>query len=216
MKNLPKLHIILAALLVVVVAGSIYLGFSYKQVEAKQPDLQQDIAVAQQRLVDARQAAQAAEQGKIDPAPYQQQLADLQAQIKQKEDALAAQPLFPVAPPRVAISDLIVAATQDLELTLVGITPTEPAGTQTIDSDDDPKTKGNKYSRAEYEIEVRGEMARIISLIGRVEGASFATLTVEDINLEYVPAVPQGEVTIPAYWKGNFTIVTLYQYSSGT
>jgi hypothetical protein len=209
MKRLPKLHIILAALLVVAVVGSAYLALGYQKVDAKQPDLQQDIAAAQQRLADARNVE------KIDPAPYQQQLAELQAQIEQKKTALAEQPLFPAEPPRVEISDLIVASAQDLELTLAGIKPTEPAGTVTIKSDTDPKSKGNKYSRAEYEVEVRGEMARIISLIGRVEGASFATLTVEDIQITFVPEKP-GEVVTPAYWEGKFTVVALYQYASGT
>jgi hypothetical protein len=212
MKRLPRLHIILATLLVAAVAGSAYLGFSYQQVEAKQPDLAQEIAAAQQRLEDARNVE------KIDPAPYQQRLADLQTEIEQRKAALAEQPLFPAAPPRVEISDLIVASAQDLELTLLGIKPTEPAGTTTIDSDQDPKTKGNKYYKAEYEVEVRGEMARIISLIGRVEGAGFATLTVEDIQLTFVPEKEdaEGEVITPSYWEGKFTVVTLYQYTSGT
>ncbi|MFC2022772.1 hypothetical protein ACFLTL_01235, partial [Chloroflexota bacterium] len=71
--------------------------------------------------------------------------------------------------------------------------------------------KGNKYSKAEYEVKVKGEQGRIVSLIGRIEGTEFATLTVEDIEIKFIPENTTGDVVTKAYWEGEFTIVTLYQ-----
>jgi len=203
MKSVPKLHMLLAVVLVAAAVVSIFVGFGYSGAKAKLPGLQQDLADAQQRLTDAQNAAQNTEQE--DPTPYQQQLASLERQINQ---ARLAQPLFPESPPRVKISDLIVDSAQEQQLVLVGMKSTEPAGTETIDSDQDPKTKGNKYNRAEYEVVVRGDMGRIFNLIGKVEMADFATLRVENVQVQAVPDKP--------YSEGTFTIVTLYEYTSGT
>ena len=50
MKKLTRLHTILIILLIVVLAGSAYLSFNYREAEAKQPDIQDEINQAVMRL----------------------------------------------------------------------------------------------------------------------------------------------------------------------
>jgi hypothetical protein len=208
MKKLVIVPVVLAALLAVVLAVGVYFWFDFQQAKADQLDITGGIAEAQAKLEDVRNEEQE------DPAPYLQRLADLQAEIEALETHLAESPQFPAAPPTIEIGDLVVAATTDLELGLLKLKSNEGAGTVTIDSDTDPKTKGNKYAKAEYEVEVKGELGRIIGMLGRMEGAGFATLILEDIQIKFVPEETEdGEVVNPSYWVGEFTIVTLYQYA---
>lgn len=208
MRKLTKLHVLLIVLLVGVLATTIYFMNSYQQVEAKQPDIQDEIVKALARLEDAKKV-----EPPIDLTPYQKQLEELQTTIDQMKLAQEEHPLFPVRPPTVEIGNLIVDSVQNLYLTLVKLSPNDKAGTVTIKSDADPKSKGNKYNKAEYEVKVKGDVGRVISLIGKIEGANFATLTIEDIKMGYHEKTVE-EIT-EQWWEAEFTLVTLYQYTTG-
>ena len=200
MKRLTKLHTILIILLIAVLATTAYFSNSYRTVEAKQPDIQDEIALALMRLTVAKE--------ENDPTPLKQQLDELQSEL----DILnRAEPLFPMLPATVEIGDLVVDTVQKLNLLLLKLSPDDEAGTVTITCSAD--ANGNKYSKAEYEVRVKGDLGRINSVIGEIEGAGFATLTIDDMEIEYKEKV-QNE-TVVKWWEGEFTIVTLYQYQEG-
>ncbi len=118
------------------------------------------------------------------------------------------EPLFPEKPATVEIGDLIIDSVEKLNLVLLKLSPDDEAGTITIESAED--SEDNKYNKAEYEVRVKGDLGRINSLIGEIEAADFATLTIEDINIEYKEKVEE-ERTVE-WWEGEFTVVTIYQY----
>jgi len=207
MRKLTRLHIVLILLLVGVIAATIYFMNSYQRVEAKQADTQEEIASALARLEDAKKV-----EPPVDLTPYKQQLAELQATIDQLKLAQEEHPLFPVQPPTVEIGNLLVDSAHSLFLTLVKLAPNDQAGTVIIKSDADPKSKGNKYNKAEYDVKVKGDVGRIISLIGKIESANFATLTIEDIDMGYHEKTVE-DIT-EQWWEAEFTLVTLYQYTT--
>ena len=141
----------------------------------------------------------------INLEPLQQQLNKLQTELGILSRA---EPLFPERPATVEIGDLIVDTVEKLSLTLLKLSPNSEAGTITIKSGED--SEGNNYNKAEYEVGVKGDLGRINSLIGEIERADFATLTIEDTQIEYKEKTVE-EVT-KKWWQGDFTIVTLYQY----
>ncbi len=199
MKRLTKLHTVLIILVVVVLTGSVYFSFGYRGVEAKQPDIQDEISLALMRLNVAKE--------ENNPEPLKQQLEELQSTINVLGQG---EPLFPERPATVQIGDLIIDSVEKLHLTLLRLKPNDQAGTVTIKSDQD--SEGNKYSKAEYDVRVEGDLGRINSFIGEIEAADFATLTIEDVQIEFHPEEKKEERIIPAWWEGEFTIVTLYQY----
>jgi len=83
------------------------------------------------------------------------------------------------------------------------------AGTVTIKVTGD--SDGNKYSKAEYEVKVKGDLGRITSLIGEIEGTDIATVTIEDMEITYEEK-EEGDRTI-TWWEGTFTAVTMYEYT---
>jgi hypothetical protein len=103
---------------------------------------------------------------------------------------------------------LIIDSVEKLNLVLLKLTPEDEAGTITIKSDKD--SDGNQYSKAKYEVRVKGDLARINGLIGEIEGADFATLTIEDLGIEFKEE-EVNERTIE-YWEGEFTVVTIYEH----
>ena len=200
MKKLTRLHAILIILLVVVLAVTFYFSFSYRGVEAKQPDIRNEIAQALMRLDLVKE--------ENNPEPLKKQLDELRAVINEMSRN---EPLFPERPPTVQIGDLIVDSAEKLNLVLLKISPNDKAETVTIKSDKDSKdSQGNEYSKAEYEVKVKGDLARINSLIGEIEGADFGTLTIEDMGITYVEK--EDEERTLSWWEGEFTVVTLYQY----
>lgn len=201
MKKMSRLHIVLIALLIVVVAVAFYFSSSYRGVAAKQPDLANQLDLAVKKLAIAKQ--------ETDPGPLKKQLDDLQATISQLSRN---KPLFPEKPASVDIGNLIVDTVQKLNLTLLKLSPNDKAGTVTIKSTAD--AKGTKYSKAEYTVRVKGDLGRINSLIGEVEGANFATVTVEDVKIEF--KTKEQENLVLEWWEGEFTAVTLYQYIEET
>ncbi len=203
MKKLTKLHMALIVLLIIVVAGSVQFSTSYRQAEAKQPDIQDEINLAMMRLNTAKE--------EMNPEPLKQQLDELQSTITMLSGN---EPLFPERPATVQIGDLVVDSAERLNLVLIKLKPNDKAGTITIKEDKD--SQGNKYSKATYELTVKGDLGRINSLIGEIEAANFATLTVEDIEIDFHPAEEKDDRTIPAWWEGQFTVITLYQYEEGT
>ena len=200
MKKLTKLHIILIVLLVAVIAGSVYFVSSYQKAQAKQPDIRDEINMALNKLE--------LEKENNDPSEFKQQLDELQSKInKLGRD----EPLFPKKPPTVEIGDLVVDTVQRLNLCLLKISPDDEAGTVTIESGGEEDSQGNKYNKAEFEIKVKGDLGRINSLIGEIENTDVATVTIEDLEIEYTKEEVEEDRYIPAYWQAEFTIVTLYQ-----
>ncbi len=197
MKKLTPIHIVLIALLVVVVAVTVYFSSNYRSAEAKQPEIQDQIVLATKKLALAKEQNNA--------EPLKQQLANLEAtlQVLVRKD-----PLVPVKPASVKIGDLVVDSAHKLGLTLLKLSPNDTAGTVTIKATKD--SKGTKYNKAEYSVRVKGDLGRINSLIGDIEGADFATLTIEDTTLTWKESTVQ-DVTVQ-YWEAEFTVVTLYQY----
>jgi hypothetical protein len=207
MKKLSKLHIGLIVALVAVLAVGVYFMFSYRGAEAKQPDIQQEIDMAQQRLDILRNSDDEDE-------PLKEQLDELKDQIRILS---MGEPLFPELPATVEIGDLVVDTIHNLDptqsgaLVLLKLNSDDKAGTVIIKSSTDPEDQGNKYNKAEYEVKVQGDLGRINSLIGEIEGADFATLVIEDMVIEY----EEEEMDmgfIKSWWEAEFTIVTLYQY----
>ncbi|MFC1893592.1 hypothetical protein ACFLYR_06140 [Chloroflexota bacterium] len=197
MKKLTKLHTILVALLVAVLAISAYFSFSCRGAEAKQPDIRDEINQAVMRL--------AVVQEENNPEPLKQQLSELNATFIVLSKGKI---LFPKTPATVEIGNLIVESTKKLELTLLKISPNDQAGSVTIESAG--SETGNKYNKAEYKIKVKGDLGRISSLVGQIEGAEFATLTVEDIDVSFKQKKEEDHTF--EWWDGEFTVVTLYQY----
>lgn len=200
MKKMTKLHFILIAILVAVVAAGVFFTFSSNKAEAQQPDMMNEINMALMRLETAKQ--------ENDPTDLQEQLAESQKTLNL---LTRDEPLFPKEPLLVEIGSLIVDARHKLNLTLLKVKSDEDAGTITIENPDE-ESEDNKYSRAEFEIEVKGDLGRIVSFIGEIEGSTVTTLVIEDLELEYYPADEVDEEYIPAYWIGTFNIVTLYEY----
>ncbi len=197
MKKLTKLHTILAVLLIAVLAISAYFSFSYRGAEAKQPDIMDEINQALMRLAVAKE--------ENNPEPLKQQLRELQSKLNMLSEG---KPLFPEKPATVEVGDLIVEAAKKLELTLLRLSPNDKVGTVTIKSGE--SDTGNKYSKAEYAVKVKGDLGRINSLIGQIESADFATLTVEDIDVSFKQKKEEDHTF--EWWEGEFTVVTLYQY----
>jgi hypothetical protein len=197
MKKLTKLHMVLIIVLIIVLAGSVQFSFSYRRAEAKQPDIKDEIKLAQMRLGAAKED--------MNPEPLKKQLEEKQSTIKMLSGD---EPLFPERPPTVEIGDLIVDSVEKINLVLLKLKPNDEAGTVTIYSDED--STGNKYNKAEYEVTVKGDLGRINSLIGAIEAADFATLTIEDLQIEYKESEEEEHIT--KWWEGTFTVVTLYQY----
>lgn len=203
MKKLTKLHAILILLFIGVLAVTVYFSFSYRGAEAKQPDTLDEIKLAQMRLTAAKEEK--------NPEPLKQELDKLQSELQSKLKILSqGAPLFPEQPATVDIGDLIIDTIEKLDLTLLKLKPNDRAGTITIKTDAD--SEGNKYNKAEYEVRVKGDLGRITSFIGEIEAADFATLILEDIEIEFYPEEEKEERTIPAWWEAQFTVVTLYQY----
>jgi hypothetical protein len=204
MKKLSKLHIGLMISLIAVLAAGVYFLFSYQTAVAKQPDVRQEINMALMRLEKAK------EENNVDL--LEEQLGELQDEINMLS---MDDPLFPVQPATVEIGDLIVDTIHRLaphgSLVLLKLNSNDNAGTVTIDSGSE-EVEDNKYSEAEYEVKVQGDLGRINSLIGEIEGADFATLYIEEMEIEYHPEEEQEEDILPAYWEAEFTVITLYQY----
>ena len=197
MKKLTRLHTILIILLIVVLAVTVYFSFGYRGVEAKQPDIRNEITQALMRLNLVKE--------ENNPEPLKQQLDGLRATINiMTRD----EPLFPERPPTVEIGDLIIDSVEKLNLMLLKLSPDDQAGTVTIKSS--PDSEGNKYNKAEYKVKVKGDLGRINSFIGEVEGADFATLTIEDMEIEFKEK--EVDEAITKWWEAEFTVVTLYQY----
>ena len=197
MKKLTKLHAILILVLIAALAITAYLSFSYRGVEAKQPDVRDEITQALMRLKTVQE--------ENDPGPLKLQFDELQSTIRILSQG---EPLFPERPATVEIGDLIVDKVQKLNLSLLKLKPAAKAGTETIKSDAD--SEGNKYSKAEYEVKVKGDVGRINSFIGEIEGAGFATLTIEDMEIEFNEK--EVDEAITKWWEAEFTVVTLYIY----
>ncbi len=191
MKKLTKLHTILIIVLILVLAGGAYLFSSKGQAESKQPGIQDEITQAMMRLTVAN------EENDLDT--LKQKLAKLQARLRETSE-----PLFPEDAPSVKIGDVIVDTVDKYDLALLTLVTNADAGTVTIKVDED--SDGNKYSKAEYEVKVRGTIGRINSFIGEIERAEFATLTIEDMEISRI------EEEAAELWEAEFTIVTLYQY----
>lgn len=204
MKKLSKLHIGLMISLIAVLAAGVYFVFSYQTAVAKQPDIRQEINMALMRLEKAK------EENNVDL--LEEQLGELQDEINMLS---MDDPLFPVQPATVEIGDLIVDTIHRLaphgSLVLLKLNSNDNAGTVTIDSGSE-EVEDNKYSEAEYEVKVQGDLGRINSLIGEIEGADFATLYIEEMEIEYHPEEEQEEDILPAYWEAEFKVITLYQY----
>lgn len=204
MKKLSKLHIGLMISLIAVLAAGVYFLFSYQTAVAKQPDIRQEINMALMRLEKAK------EENNVDL--LEEQLGELQDEINMLS---MDDPLFPAQPATVEIGDLIVDTIHRLaphgSLVLLKLNSNDNAGTVTIDSGSE-EVEDNKYSEAEYEVKVQGDLGRINSLIGEIEGADFATLYIEEMEIEYHPEEEQEEDILPAYWEAEFTVITLYQY----
>jgi hypothetical protein len=204
MKKLSKLHIGLMISLIAVLAAGVYFLFSYQTAVAKQPDVRQEINMALMRLEKAK------EENNVDL--LEEQLGELQDEINMLS---MDDPLFPVQPATVEIGDLIVDTIHRLaphgSLVLLKLNSNDNAGTVTIDSGSE-EVEDNKYSEAEYEVKVQGDLGRINSLIGEIEGADFATLYIEEMEIEYHPEEEQEEDILPAYWEAEFKVITLYQY----
>lgn len=205
MNKLTKIHFILMAVLVAVLAAGVFFTFSYRKAEAQQPDIQDEITLALIRLETAKQ--------ENDPTDLQAQLAELQ---KTLNSITRDEPLFPEKPPMVEIGGLLIDTIDKLDprgtgsLELSKLKPDDDAGTVTIKSTED--AEGTKYNKAEFDITVEGDLGRIVSFIGEIEGAEFATLVVEDLEIEFQEEEEEEDYIIPAYWTADFTIVTLYQY----
>ena len=191
---MKKLQMILVAVLVIVASGASFFSFSYRQAEAKQPELKDQINVAIMQLSVAKQ------ENNLDP--LKEQLSKLQAEMKLYE-----KPLFLKKAPSVEVGDLVVDTADKFSLQLLKLIPNATAGTKTIKSSQD--SEGNKYSVAEYDVKVQGRLGRINSLVNAIEAAEFATLTIEDMDISLL----EGEGVAPDMWQGEFTIVNLYQYS---
>ena len=97
MKKLTKLHFILLALLVAVMAVAVFFSFSYRDAEAKQPDIEAEInqALMQLEIIKTEN----------DPAPLQEELDKLRNELFVLTPD---KPLFPEKPLTVEIGDLIV------------------------------------------------------------------------------------------------------------
>ncbi len=201
MNKLTKIHVVLIPLLILVLAGSAYFSFSYRGVEAKQPDMSNEVNMAMMRLTVAIE--------ETNPEPLKQQLNELQSEIDRLNQR---ELLFPEKPATVSIGDLIVDSAQRLNLVLLKLSPEDRAGTVTIKSG--PDATGKRYNIAEYEVRVKGDLGRINSLIGEIEFADFATLTIDDMEIEWHEK-EEDERTIK-WWEGEFTVVTLYQYQEET
>jgi hypothetical protein len=203
MKKLSKLHIGLMISLMAVLAAGVYFLFSYRAVEAKQPDIRQEINMALMRLEKAK------EDNNVDL--LEEQLGELQNELNMLS---MGDPLFPAQPATVEIGDLIVDTIHRLaphgSLVLLKLNSDDDAGTVTIDSGSE-EIEDNRYSKAEYEVKVQGDLGRINSLIGEVEGADFATLYIEEMEIEYHPEEEEEEHALPAYWEAAFKVITLYQ-----
>jgi hypothetical protein len=204
MKKLSKLHIVLMISLIAVLAAGVYFMFSYQTAAAKQPDIRQEINMALMKLETIR--------GDNQVETLIEQLDELQEEI---HTLSMGDPLFPKQPATVEIGDLIVDTIHRLaphgNLVLLKLNSDDDAGTVTIPSGN-AEVEDNKYSKAEYEVKVQGDLGRINSLIGEIEGAEFATLYIEEMEIDYHPEVEEEERTLPAYWEADFTVVTLYQY----
>jgi hypothetical protein len=205
MKKLSKIHIGLMISLVAVLAGGVYFLFSYQAAAAKQPDIQQEINMALMKLETIREDNQV--------ETLIEQLDELRDEIHMLS---MGDPLFPEQPATVEIGDLIVDTIHRLapngNLVLLKLNSDDDAGTVTIDSDISDENEGNRYSKAEYEVKVQGDLGRINSLIGEIEGADFATLYIEEMEIDYHPEEEEGEHILPAYWEAEFKVITLYQY----
>jgi Na+-transporting NADH:ubiquinone oxidoreductase subunit NqrC len=201
MKKITRLHIILFAVLVAVVAAGVYYTFSARQAEAEQPDMVNEINMAMMRLETAK--------AENDPTEIKAQLAEVQ---KTLNSVIRDEPLFPVEPRIVEVGGVIVDARHKLELTLNKLKSDEDSGTETIVSDPDNYPEGSKYSQAEFDIEVQGDLGRIVAFIGEIEGSDLTTLVVEDVGLEYEEEYDSEEEKLYTYWIGSFTVVTLYEY----
>ena len=138
MKKLNKIHFILIAVLVAVLAVAVFFSFSYQGAEAKQPDIKSEIVQAQMNLVMAQE--------ENDPT-------ELKAQFDELNRTLTLltrdEPLFPEKPHTVEIGDLIVDSLHKLELTLLKLKSNEEAGTDTIENDDE-EVEDNKYNKADF------------------------------------------------------------------
>jgi Tfp pilus assembly protein PilO len=198
MKKLTRLHAILIIVLLVVLVAAVYFSFSYRDAQAKQPDIKSEIVQALAQLEVIKE--------ENDPEPWEKQLNELQSVL----DSLQRErPLFPERPATVEIGDLIVDTVERLNLTLLRLKSDDEAGTVTIKKPGE--TEGNKYSKAEYEVRVKGDLGRINSLIGEIEGADFATVTIEDIEITFEEK--EEDDRIINWWEGTFTAVTVYQYT---
>jgi hypothetical protein len=201
-KKLSILHIILMVLVVAVAAVSVFFMSSYQKAEAKQPDMMNEINLALMRLEVAKE--------ENDPEPFKQQFDELQAKIK---TLIPDEPLFPEEPASVEIEDLIIDSVHKLlpaPYGLLKLLPNPEAGTVIIKSSED--SEGTKYSKAEYEVRVKGDLPRINSLIGEIEVADFVTLTIEDMQISYEMEKDTDTGIITSWWEAEFTVVTLYQY----
>ena len=194
MKKLTRLHVILIIVLVVIVVTTAFSFFSYRAAEAKKPELQDEITLAVMQLSAAQ------EENDLDA--LRQQLKELETIINNTE------PLFPEQAPNDEVLALIVDSTHKFTLEHRKLKTEVSAGTETIKAD--KESEGNKYNKAEYDITVKGRLGRINSLIGAIEGADFATLTIEDIDIEFKEEPEDGRTT--EWWEAEFTIVNLYQY----
>jgi hypothetical protein len=201
MKKITRLHIILFVVLVAVVAAGVYYTFSARQAEAEQPDMVNEINMAMMRLETAK--------AENDPTEVKAQLAEVQ---KTLNSVIRDEPLFPEEPLIVEIGGVIVDARHKLELTLNKLKSDEDSGTETIVSDPENYPEGNKYSQASFDIEVQGDLGRIVAFIGEIEGSDLTTLVVEDVGLEYEEEYDSEEEKLYTYWIGSFTVVTLYEY----
>ena len=199
MKKLTKIHMILIALFIAVLAVGVYFSLSYRKAEAKQPDIKDEISMALMRLETLKD--------ENNPEALKEQLDELRAKIKVLDRD---EPLFPKLPATVDIGDLIVDSMERLQLDLLKLKSNDEAGVVTIDNGSSEDAEGNKYSSAEYEVKVKGDVGKINSLIGEIEGAEFATLTIEDMSIDLKEKTE--EELIIKWWESDFTVVTLYQY----
>lgn len=196
-KKLTMLHIVLILVFVISLGVGAYFLRSARQAEAKQPDMQNQIKLANLKLATAK------EQNNVDV--LKQKLTELQSIIDRSK------PLFPAKPATVQIGKLIVDSADRLGLTLLELSPNPNAGTETIKRD--PKLAGSKYNKAQFGVKVEGYLGPINSLIGDIEGAAFATLIVDEITITRLEEEDEDEdeERLSELWDADFTIFTLYQ-----
>ncbi|MFC2068591.1 hypothetical protein ACFLTP_06245 [Chloroflexota bacterium] len=197
MKKLTKLHYILIGILILVLVGSVYMSFQYRKAEGKLPEIQKEIELATMQLKVAQ------ENNDLDT--LKKQLGDLEIKISRINTSP-----FPEKAPSVEIGDLIVDSIDKFNLELLKLLSNEKAGTETIKSnEEDSNSSISKYNKAEYDVSVRGYLGRINSLLAEIEGSTFVTLTIDDLD---ITLDDEDEDTVVDIWTADFTIVTLYLY----